>query len=112
MEEPGAAVVEVELVAVDLVTPPPPTPAKEKRLSVVLADKLYSASRSLRAFLRLTAAQQTALVFVGSLGYDAGSLACVQSRSLGAADSHVLLGPSFVPAGTSSTSCSLPPSSS
>ncbi len=31
----------------------------------------------IRSFLRVTAVQQTALLFVGSLAYDAGSLACV-----------------------------------
>ena len=102
-EQPGAAVVEVELVAVDISSPPPATPGKEKRLSAVLADKLVQASRSLREFLKLTAAQQTALVFVGSIGYDIGSIACVPEPAPARPSSHVQR--PLVPAGTSSTTC-------
>lgn len=60
------------VAAVDEEAPAPPPAA-------VPADAAPSA---MRAFLRLVAVQQTLLLLVGSLFYDAGSIACDPARRL------------------------------
>ena len=43
----------------------------------VVAETSCGEESKLRAFWRITAVQQTAVLFVGSLAYDSGSVACV-----------------------------------